>query len=66
MTKEALEVYRVALSSMTDILSGLNDWATTMLDGNERDEALFHINRLAVEWDELTLAIADHNRVPLA
>lgn len=66
MTSEALKVYTAAIQSMDTILPALIEWATTMLEGTERDEAMFHINRLANDWHDLTLAMADHNGVPLA
>lgn len=65
MDGQALEVFKAASVSVPSFFAALMEWAN-MMDGNERDEALFHINNMAIAWDELTLSLADNNGIPLA
>ena len=65
MNREALNIFTAAINSTDMVLDGLREWADTMLEGNERSEALFHINEMTNSWYDFILCLADYNGLPL-
>lgn len=64
MDAEAASIYATATNSFGIILEALTEW-TDLLEGTERDEALFHIQGIAEAWNRLALAIADYEGIEL-
>lgn len=64
MDAETATVYDTATDSLKVILQVLRDWSD-MLEGAEREEAIFHINTLVKDVDRFTLAIADYEGTEL-
>lgn len=65
MTKEAATVWLTAQDATITVLQGLREWASTMLEGSERDEVLHHTAKMTKRFTKMQLAIADYEGIDI-